>query len=177
MPGLDGLELIRRINQSGKSRVAVIVLTGREGEDARVGGLDLGADDYIVKPCTARELIARIRAVWRRVGPASRILTLGSLTVDPAAHQVYISGRRVEVTATEFALLLTLMEHAGEVVRTNTIMKQVWDFPVSHDLLRMTVYRLRRKIEPDPKNPRYIHTAQGVGFIMRDNSRQEPGDY
>lgn len=169
MPGPNGLELTRRIGEAGEPRVPVIVLTGREQERDKVAALDLGADDYVIKPCSHRELIARIRAVWRRAGQPARALTTGSLTVDPPTHHVYIDDRQVDVTPTEFLLLLTLIESAGQIVRTNTIMRRVWGYPVSEDLLRVTVYRLRRKIELDPKQPRYIHTVQGVGFMIYDN--------
>ncbi len=169
MPGADGLELTRRISSAGEPRVPIIVLTGRSQERDKVAALDTGADDYVVKPCSHRELIARIRAVWRRADRPALVLTNGALSVDPMTHHVHLDGQRVEVTATEFTLLLTLMEHAGQIVRTSTIMRRVWGLAVSDDLVRVTVFRLRRKIEPDPKQPRYIHTVPGVGFIVRDS--------
>lgn len=171
MPGIDGIELTRRIALAGDPRVPIIMLTGREQERDKVAALDLGADDYVIKPCSHRELIARIRAVWRRAGSVSRILSTGNLSVDPTTHQVSLEGRPVAVTSTEFALLQTLMEHAGQIVRTNTIMARVWGYTVSEDLLRVTVYRLRRKLEPDPKQPRYIHTIPSVGFMVLDKQQ------
>ena len=168
MPGVDGLELTRRIARSGTPPVPVILLTGRDQDRDKVAALDLGADDYVVKPCSHRELIARIRAVWRRAGQPLRTLTIGGMTSEPTTHHVYVEGRPVEVTATEFALLFTLGERAGQVLQGATIMKRVWGSPVSNDLLRMTVYRLRHKIEPEPRRPRYIHNVHGVGFMLRD---------
>lgn len=174
MPGPDGLELTRRIGEAGDPRVPVIVLTGRDHERDKVTALDLGADDYVIKPCSHRELIARIRAVWRRAGQPGRVLSAGDLSLDPALHHFYIAGRRMEVTPIEFTLLLALIENAGQVVRANTIMRRVWGYAVSDDLLRVTVYRLRRRIEPDPKRPRYILTVPGVGFIVLDDGPSDP---
>ena len=167
MPGMDGIELTRRIAGSGEPRVPVILLTGRGSENDKVVALDLGADDYVVKPCSHRELLARIRAVWRRVGTPSRLFSVGGLTIDPATHTFYIEGRPVEVTSNEFLLLLALMERAGQVVRYGTLMHRVWGSDVSHDLLRVTIYRLRHKIEADPRSPRYIRTIPGVGFLIQ----------
>jgi two-component system KDP operon response regulator KdpE len=174
MPGLDGIELTRRINMSGEPRVPVIVLTGREQERDKVSALDLGADDYIIKPFGFPELLARIRAVWRRTRPSQRILSAGGLVVDPLTHHVTVDGDHVEVTPTEFALLLVLMEHAGQVTRTSAIMGRVWNTAVSEDLVRVTVFRLRRKIEADPKHPRYLHTIPGVGFMVQDRLAATP---
>ncbi len=135
MPGLDGLELTRRIARDETQRVPVILLTGRQDERDRVAGLDLGADDYVVKPVSNRELIARIRAVWRRTRGASPTLTAGNLMIDPGIRQFYIDGQAVAVTVTEFDLLLMLLERAGHVVPTQSIMERVWGYVVSDDLL------------------------------------------
>jgi DNA-binding response OmpR family regulator len=167
MPGIDGIALTRRINGSGEPRVPVILLTGRGHDNDKVVALDMGADDYVVKPCSHRELLARIRAVWRRAGTPSRVFSVGGLTIDPATHTFYIQGRPVDVTSNEFLLLLALMERAGQVVRYSTLMHRVWGSEVSHDLLRVTVYRLRHKIEEDPRSPRYIRTIPGVGFLIQ----------
>jgi two-component system response regulator RegX3 len=166
MPGLDGFALTRRIAATGEPRVPIILLTARGHERDKVSALDAGADDYVVKPCSHRELLARIRAVWRRAGTPSRLITVGNLTIDPATHKFYLDGRTVEVTTNEFLLLLTLMERAGHVVRYAALMHRVWGTEVSNDLLRVTIYRLRRKIEPDASKPRYIHTVPGVGFLL-----------
>lgn len=166
MPGLDGIGLTRRIAAAGEPRVPVIVLTGRGQERDKVAALDAGADDYVVKPYSHRELLARIRAVWRRVGMPARLIVAGTLAIDPTTHKFYVEGRPIDVTTNEFLLLLTLMERAGQVVRYATIMHRVWGSEVSSDLLRVTVYRLRHKIEPDPQTPRYICTVAGVGFLI-----------
>ena len=166
MPGLDGIELTRRIVEAGEPRVPVILLTGRSAEGDKVSALDLGADDYVVKPCSPRELQARIRAVWRRASTPTRILTSGNLALDPATHKFYVEGRQVDVTSNEFLVLLALIERAGQVVRYATLMRAVWGTTVSNDLLRVTIYRLRQKIEPNGKTPRYITTVAGVGFMI-----------
>src|SRR5581483_2858856 len=95
-------------------------------EKDKVAALDAGADDYLVKPYSHRELLARIRAVWRRAGTPSRLITVGGMTIDPATHKFYVEGRPTEVTSNEFLVLLTLMERAGQVVRYNTLMHRVW---------------------------------------------------
>jgi len=168
MPGLDGIALLRRIRASGGAHVPVILLTGRGGERDKVAGLDIGADDYVVKPCSHRELAARIRAIWRRTNTVPRVRTIGTLAIDPAMRKFSIGGHAVHVAPQEFELLLALMEQAGQVVRISALMKRVWGSEVSHDLLRVTIFRLRQKIEPNPKQPRYIHTVPSVGFMLTD---------
>lgn len=168
MPGLDGIALLERIRASGGPHVPVILLTGRGGERDKVAGLDIGADDYVVKPCSHRELAARIRAIWRRTNTPPRVRTVGNLTIDPAMRTFSIGGQAVHVTPQEFELLLALMEQAGQVVRISALMKRVWGSEISHDHLRVTVFRLRQKIEPNPKKPRYIHTVPSVGFMVAD---------
>ena len=166
MPELDGLALTRRIASAGEPRVPIILLTGRGHERDKVAALDAGADDYVVKPFSPRELLARIRAVWRRASTPAHQIVVDKLAIDTALHRFTLDGKTVDVTTIEFLLLLTLMERAGQVVRYATLMQRVWGSEVSNDLLRVTVYRLRRKIEPDPKNPRYIQTVPGVGFLI-----------
>jgi len=163
----DGIELTRRISEDPTMRVPVIILTGREAENDKVRVLDLGADDYLIKPFSAREVLARIRAVARRARVATPVIVLGPLVLDTQTHRVTHQGRPVDLTTLQFVLLRLLMEQAGRVVTGDTIMKRVWGEPVSDDLLRVTVFRLRRKIEDDPRRPRYIHTVAGVGFTLR----------
>ena len=173
MPGLDGLEVARRIARSGPPRVPVIMLTGRDRVDDKVSALEDGADDYVVKPITHRELVARIRAVLRRANPTAQAITAGRLTINPATHQFSIDGSPIDVTGIEFALLLILMEHAGQVVPPDAIMERLWGHDVSDDLLRVTVYRLRRKIEPNPSQPITVLTVPGVGFMVNNEARPE----
>jgi len=163
----NGIELTRRINENPEARVPVIILTGRESENDKVRALDLGADDYLIKPFSAREVVARIRAVSRRAQVSSPVIMLGPLTIDTRTHIVTRQGQPVNLTTLQFVLLRLLMEQAGQVVTSDMIMRRVWGGPVSDDLLRVTVFRLRRKIEGDPQRPRYIHTIAGVGFTLR----------
>lgn len=163
----NGIELTRRINEDSERRVPVIILTGHEAENDKVRALDLGADDYLVKPFSAREVVARIRAVSRRARVVSPVIALGGLTLDTWTHVVTRDEQQVDLTTLQFVLLQLLMERAGHVVSSQTIMKRVWGGPVSDDLLRVTIFRLRRKIEDDPQRPRYIHTIPGVGFTLR----------
>ncbi len=167
MPGLNGLELARRIGDSGQPRVPIIMLTGHDDEDDKVGALESGVDDYVVKPVTARELIARIHAVQRRARPSALVITAGKLALNPATRQFWINGQEVDVTGTEFALLLALIERAGQVVPSAELMRRIWGYAVSDDLLRMTIYRLRRKVEPKPAHPVHIITVPGSGFMLR----------
>jgi DNA-binding response OmpR family regulator len=166
MPGLDGLAVTRRIVEAGEPRVPIILLTGRGQLNDKVTALDLGADDYLVKPCSERELTARIRAVWRRVKTPAHMLAAGDLSINPATHEFYLHNQLMDVTTHEFLLLLALIERAGQVVRYNTLMHKIWGYTVSNDLLRVTVFRLRKKIEPDASKPTYIHTVAGVGFVV-----------
>jgi len=163
----NGIELTRRINEDPERRVPVIILTGHEAENDKVRALDLGADDYLVKPFSAREVVARIRAVSRRARVVSPVIALGGLTLDTWTHVVTRDEQQVDLTTLQFVLLQLLMERAGQVVSSQTIMKRVWGGPVSDDLLRVTIFRLRRKIEDDPQRPRYIHAIPGVGFTLR----------
>lgn len=166
----NALDLLAHLRRS--SRAVVIVLTGRGGEDDRVQGLELGADDYVSKPFSPRELVARIRAHLqhheRPEEPAAPTLTVGPLTLDAATHTVTNAGRPVLLTVTEFRLLHTLMVQAGRVVPFATLLQQVWgyDDPSVTDVVRTTVYRLRRKLHDDPAQPRLLTSIPGVGFLL-----------
>src|SRR6266511_1118338 len=166
LPDGDGRDLCRDLR--ARSDVPIIMLTARGEEVDRVVGLELGADDYVVKPFSARELAARIRAILRRGRPQSRreVLEVGDLRMDPASRTVTRGGAVVELAAKEFDLLHMLMRHAGQVVRREDIMEQVWDehWFGSTKTLDVHVSWLRKKIEDDPTNPRFITTVRGVGF-------------
>jgi len=172
---LSGFDVCRKLRERGP--VPVILLTARGEEADRVWGLDLGADDYLTKPFSHRELIARIRAQLRRSGqewqPQRRTLAtrlqVGSITLDMAEHSVTKAGQPVSLTVTEFRLLHCLMSNAGAVVPTATLLKQVWGYaePGGSDVVRVTVHRLRRKLESDPGRPSLLHTIPGVGVMMK----------
>jgi two-component system, OmpR family, response regulator RegX3 len=166
LPDGDGRDLARDIRKS--SDVPIIMLTARGEEIDRVLGLELGADDYVVKPFSARELSARIRAILRRGKSTERRgpIEVGAIVLDPAARTVTKSGHTLDLAAREFDLLHMLMAHAGEVVRREDIMDDVWDphWFGPTKTLDVHISWLRKKIEDDPANPRYITTFRGVGF-------------
>ena len=168
LPDGDGRDVLREIRSS--SRVPVIVLTARGQEMDRVLGLELGADDYVVKPFSGAELVARIRAVLRRVAApapgAQRTLAVGDVRMSLDTREVTREGAPVELTLKEFELLRMLMEEAGKVVRRTDLMDEVWDpnWYGSTKTLDVHVSSLRKKLGDDPNSPRYIRTIRGVGF-------------
>jgi DNA-binding response OmpR family regulator len=169
LPGLDGLEVMRRIRDGDRDRVAVILLTAKGEESDRVIGLRLGADDYVVKPFSPAELVARVDAVLRRVDTVperSPTLTFGELEVDPGARQARRHGEPVALTAREFDLLLFLARHPGQAFTREQLMDHVWQYAFYTDTSTVTVHirRLRAKLEADPDQPRWIETVWGVGY-------------
>ena len=170
----DGFELLESVRE--RSRIPVIMLTGRGAEEDRVKGLDLGADDYVVKPFSHRELISRIEAVSRRKGvsacgpaaPAQREIQAGPFSLDLAGHRARRDGACLNLTVTEFRLLHVLMQHADTVLPHGTLLREVWGCQEgSSDVVRVAAYRLRQKIEDDPNTPRYLHCISGIGFVLR----------
>ena len=173
MPGMDGFETLRRIREL--SDVPVIILTVRSDEDDRIKGLDLGADDYVTKPFSPRELSSRIRAVLRRFEPQARpedqIVTIDDrLQVDLQRRQVIVDGERMSLRPTEYRLLYHLIQNAGWVMPHETLLTKVWGHEYINDnhLLRLYITYLRQKIEPDPSQPRYIFTERGLGYRFVD---------
>ena len=170
LPGLDGLEICRQIRRNEKyASLPLLMLTARGEEADRVVGLEMGADDYVTKPFSMRELVARVRALLRRQeGPAAQRATLqrGTLTIDPSAHSVTIAGRRIELSALEFKLLHYLGSHPGMVFSRDQLLDRVWgdDRTVTPRSVDVYVRRVREKIEPQPQTPTYIQTVHGVGY-------------
>jgi two-component system KDP operon response regulator KdpE len=169
IPKLDGWQVIQRIREL--SEVPIIILTARIREEERVRGLKLGADDYVVKPFSLKELEARIEAVLRRAPEGSPQKTGilygdGVLVVDSDRLAVTRDGKRVDLTPTEMRLLFYLAENTGRVLTHEQILSKIWgpDYSNSEDYVKLFVYRLRRKIEADPKHPRYIITERGIGY-------------
>lgn len=176
MPDLDGFETLARIREM--SSVPVIMLTVKEDEEDRIKGLDLGADDYITKPFSPRELVSRIRAVLRRVEPTKAaadepLVIDADLAIDFRRRDVIVRGERIKLRPTEYRLLLHLVENAPWIVPQETILSKVWgpEYRDDTQLLRLYVNYLRKKIEPDPANPRYIFTERGVGYRFVDIPR------
>jgi DNA-binding response OmpR family regulator len=173
LPGIDGLEVMRRLREHAgvepRGRVAVILLTAKGEESDRVIGLRLGADDYVVKPFSPAELVARVDAVLRRVDPVPEQappIEHGDLEIDVAGRRAFASGAEVQLTQREFDLLLFLARHPGQVFSRNQLMDSVWQYSFYTDTSTVTVHirRLRAKIEPDAESPRYIQTVWGVGY-------------
>jgi two-component system, OmpR family, response regulator MprA len=170
MPGVDGLEVARRMRRAG-DRTPILMLTARDAIDDRVTGLDVGADDYLVKPFALRELQARLRALLRRAveGSDGEVMHFGDLTLDPGAHEVRRGGRRIELTRTEFLLLELFLRHPRQVLTRSQIFEHVWgyDFGPTSNALGVYMGYLRRKTEAGGE-PRLLHTVRGVGYILRD---------
>src|SRR5215204_172424 len=173
LPGLDGLEVMRRIRELGdtgpRDRVAVILLTAKGEESDRVIGLRLGADDYVVKPFSPAELVARVDAVLRRVDSSPQLeepISFGPLELDPAGRRVTLAGEEVQLTVREYELLLHFLHHPGQVFSRDQLMDAVWQYSFYTDTSTVTVHvrRLRAKIEEDASNPRWLQTVWGVGY-------------
>jgi len=171
MPHMNGLETIRRIRQL--SQIPIIVLSALGEEEDKIQALNLGADDYLTKPFGVGELLARIQAVLRRMQPArpsgreGRIVR-GDLAVDLEAHAITLRGQKLDLTPTEFDLLVFLMEHADKVLPHRAILQKVWgpEYGQETEYLRVYIGRLRHKIEDDLANPRYLRTERGVGYCF-----------
>jgi DNA-binding response OmpR family regulator len=171
----NGLDLLRELRRNA-TRVPIVMLTALDSEEDKIRGLELGADDYITKPFSHRELIARVRAHLRRLGQevpeadsGPRTLRSGPLELNVGEHVVTLDGKRVDLTVTEFRLLQALMRDAGSVVSTRVLLKRVWgyDDPTATDVVRVTVHRLRRKLGDDATTPRLLHTVAGVGVMLK----------
>jgi two-component system response regulator ResD len=176
LPGLDGLEVMRRLREDAGTRVPVILLTAKGEESDRLVGLRQGADDYVVKPFSPLELVARVDAVLRRADggrDAQEALRFSDLEIDPATRTVVVRGRQADLTVREFDLLLFLARHPGQVFSRDQLMDRVWQFSFYSDTTTVTVHirRLRAKIEADASNPQWIQTVWGVGYRFRRNAR------
>lgn len=172
LPVVDGLDVCRAMRKS--SDVPIIMLTARVEEADRLIGLELGADDYIVKPFSPREVVARVRAVLRRTeGQVTQpeILSTGDLAVDLSKHSVHVADRLIELTPTEFDLLAAMMQNPGRAFTRLQLLDQVQGeaFEGYERTIDAHIKNLRQKIEPDPKNPRYILTVFGVGYKIAEN--------
>jgi DNA-binding response OmpR family regulator len=169
LPRLDGLQVLQRLRQRSGRQTAVILLTAKGEESDRVIGLQLGADDYVVKPFSPAELVARVDAVLRRVDTApdrQAPLRFDGLTVDAAARRVFVGDAEVALTHREFELLAFLARHPGQVFSRDHLMNAVWQYSFYTDTATVTVHvrRLRAKIESDPAHPRFLRTVWGVGY-------------
>jgi two-component system response regulator MprA len=176
MPGADGLEVCRRLRGAGK-QVPVLMLTARAEIDSRVAGLDAGADDYLPKPFALAELLARVRALLRRLGngdgdgASADALRFGDLELDPGTREVSRAGDPIELTRTEFSLLELFLRNPRQVLTRSVIFERVWgyDFGPSSNSLDVYIGYLRRKTEAGGKS-RLIHTVRGVGYALRERT-------
>ena len=169
LPDIDGLEVMRRLRKEHHKRSAIILLTARGEESDRIVGLRLGADDYVIKPFSPGELVARVDAVLRRMEPAAErepALQFDGLVIDPAGRQVTCDGEPIELTLREFELLWFLARHRGQAFTRDQLMDHVWQYAFYSDTSTVTVHirRLRAKLETDPEQPRWIETVWGVGY-------------
>ena len=173
MPRLDGIEATRALRSAGND-VPILVLTARDAVGDRVEGLDAGADDYLTKPFALAELLARLRALLRRVVPheddSDEVLSFADLTMDLATREVHRSGRLMELTRTEFTLLEMFLRRPRRVLERAFILDEVWgyDFPTTANSLEVYVGYLRRMTEADGE-PRLIHTVRGVGYVLKES--------
>jgi DNA-binding response OmpR family regulator len=179
LPGMDGLEICRRLRGSG-GYTPILILTSKSSELDRVLGLEMGADDYVTKPFSIRELVARVNAILRRIdelkteeqGSKPSVLQLNELTIHPEKRHVTVKGKAVDLTAKEFDLLYHFAQHPGRVFTRSQLLDQVWGY--GHDGYEHTVNshinRLRAKIEEDPAQPRFIITVWGVGYKFAEES-------
>jgi DNA-binding response OmpR family regulator len=171
MPRLDGFGATQRIREF--SSVPIIILTAKGDEQDRVRGLDLGADDYLVKPFSATELLARVRAVLRRAQIPSesgqtRFFTHDNLRIDFARAEVWRSEQVVSLSATEYRLLLQFAHNLGKILTSEDLLTSVWgpEYKSDKEILWVSIARLRQKLEDDPHNPRHIVTRSGLGYLM-----------
>ncbi len=170
LPDIDGIEVTREIRK--RSKMPIIILSVREEAMDKVAALDAGADDYLTKPFSTRELLARLRAVMRRLLPSNKeeIFRVGKLSIDITNHQVIVNDKEADLTPTEYDILKLLILNAGKVLTHRQILQEVWnkaeDMEGVLHLLRVTVSNLRSKIEPNPDRPTYILTEPGIGYRL-----------
>ena len=175
LPGMDGLEVLRRL-RAQKNRVHVLIVTARDTTDDRVEGLDLGADDYLVKPFEFSELLARVRALVRRkYDQKEPVISVADVEVDTSARTVRRSGRTVDLTVREYAIMEILARKAGKVVSRETIQEGVYDFAVelSSNVIDVYIGRLRKKLDIGGGN-KILHTKRGFGYMLGEEARCDP---
>lgn len=176
LPGIDGLEICRRLR--GESEVPILLLTAREEELDRVLGFSLGADDYVVKPFSPRELVERVKAILRRVRPVAvsvgMVLKQGALILDPEKHRVSYAGEPINLTSSEYKLLHTLMATPGRVFSRAELLRHFYDREeaVVDRVIDVHINKLRQKIEPDPGHPVFIETVRGFGYRFAEQQSE-----
>ena len=176
LPGIDGMEICKKLRQE-KVKTPILMLTARDDELDKVLGLELGADDYMTKPFSPRELVARIKAIMRRTNFENEteeddVIVIGDLLINESRHVVQFKGNPLELTPKEFELLLFFAKHRGKVLSRDQLLNGVWDFEYDGDtrIVDVHVSHLREKIEDNPKKPKYIQTIRGFGYKMEGPS-------
>jgi two-component system response regulator MprA len=175
LPDMNGLEVCSRLRTNPTTRdIPILMLTAKNEVGSRVEGLNTGADDYLTKPFNFEELVARIRAILRRLNHStlaekSQVLQVGDIQLNMATHEVTRAGRQIDLTVTEYNLLHLFMSHPGQVLDRQTILNQVWgyDFLGETNIIEVYIRYLREKIEDSPSAPRFIQTIRGVGYILK----------
>jgi DNA-binding response OmpR family regulator len=165
MPGLDGFEVCRRIRCD--TSIPVLMLTAKSDQTDVIVGLEIGADDYILKPFSTRELVLRVQAILRRTGQSQVEINSGQLHIDLLKHKVTLDGCPVDLTMLEFRLLACLAKNAGRVLSTQELLKKVWElenWEGGREMIKVVIHRLRQKLEPDPEAAHFIRTVRGVGY-------------
>ena len=175
LPDFDGIEVTRRLREW--SQTPIIILSVREAEQDKIAALDAGADDYLTKPFSTGELMARVRVAFRKLGkaPDDPVLQVDALSMDLSHRTVTVDGREISLTPTEYDLLRILLQNVGKVITHQHLLRQVWGTAYESEmhLLRVNISNLRAKIEPDPARPTYIHTEPGVGYRVRAEEGKE----
>ncbi|QQK77266.1 response regulator transcription factor [Salicibibacter cibarius] len=184
LPGMDGLEVCRHLREQ-KVNAPILMLTAKDEEFDKVLGLELGADDYMTKPFSPRELVARVRAIIRRVEQAGTMNApgvetdqkkevLGDIDIYPDHHEAYVNKNQLELTPKEFELLLYLIHHRGRVLTRDQLLNAVWNYEFVGDsrIVDVHISHLREKIEPETKKPSYIKTVRGIGYKMESPDKQ-----
>jgi two-component system phosphate regulon response regulator PhoB len=176
LPRVGGLDVLRSVRDgsTGRSDTPVIVLSGRSGETDRIVGLDLGADDYLVKPFSPGELVARVRSVLRRSSPelGDEAIVVGPLRIEPSSHRVLVSGADVDLTPKEYDLIAFLASHPRRAYTRSQLLDRVWNSSsawLGEATVTEHVHRLRLKLEEDPSHPRLLRTVRGVGYQLADD--------
>jgi len=177
LPGKDGLEICRDLRRD-KIKTPIIMLTARDDEIDRVLGLELGADDYVTKPFSVRELTARVKAVLRRKSdkagpePADKEMVVGSFVIKPEQYEIYFNGEVLELTLKEYELLELLIRNKGRVLKRDYLLQVLWDYAdsVNTRVLDVHISKLREKIEKDSRDPKYIKTVRGLGYKFEEKT-------
>lgn len=167
LPKIDGFEVCRRIR--AVTTTPVILLTARKEDEDAIHGLELGADDYVTKPFSPKQLLMRVRAVLRRSHPSQRTIVVGALAIDMTQHRASLFDRKLDLTPTEFQLLVCLASNAGRVLSWEALLRQVWraeEWAGGREMVKTAIYRLRQKVEANPDEPQVLLTVRGVGYTM-----------